>query len=223
LCSLLSSTGVAGRPESYFRNEDLVWWARRFGVSLTSDNRFDYREYAAGVLREGSTPNGVFATRVMWGSLEHVIDGLALRPGARSDLDVLAEAFGPLRVLYLRREDVIGQAVSWARALQTGYYQHGDKATAEPTFDHDQIDELVHTIEEHNAAWSAWFTEQGADPYSVTYEDLVADPRSTTEAILRHLNLGLPPEWRPSPPHKRQADQVNSDWVQRYRARSSSG
>jgi LPS sulfotransferase NodH len=33
LCSLLASTGVAGRPESFFREPDERWWAERLGVA----------------------------------------------------------------------------------------------------------------------------------------------------------------------------------------------
>jgi len=33
LCGLLRSTGVLGRPESYFREPDEVAWAARFGLA----------------------------------------------------------------------------------------------------------------------------------------------------------------------------------------------
>ncbi|MDE0415807.1 MAG: Stf0 family sulfotransferase, partial [bacterium] len=30
LCDLLTDTGVAGQPHSYFRREDISWWAEQF-------------------------------------------------------------------------------------------------------------------------------------------------------------------------------------------------
>jgi len=113
---------------------------------------------------------------------------------------------------------VVAQAVSWARAEQTGYWQQGDRLSTEPRLDLGQIDGLVHTIQEHNAAWQSWFGGQGARPYPVTYEELVADPGVIVKGILHHLNAATPSGWRPWSPHSRQADEVNDDWVRRYRA-----
>lgn len=218
LCSLLVSTGAAGRPESYFRGPEQRTWAVRFGVPIAGDGSFDYRDFAAGALRIGSTPNGVFAARVMWGTMHLIVEGLRPDGNDETDIDALTDAFGPLRLLHLRRDDVVAQAVSWVRAEQTGYWHHGDVPTAEPAFDLDQIDELVRTIEEHNAAWRSWFAEQGVRPYPVSYEGLIADPQGTVHGILDHLAIRLPATWRPAWTPARQADEVNAEWIRRYRS-----
>lgn len=175
LCGLLTSTGVAGRPESYFRQPDEHAWARRLGVPVAGDGSFDYRWFVRAVRVAGSTPNGVFAARVMWGTMQRIVDGLDASP-PRRDLDVLVDAFGPLRMVHLRRDDGVGQAVSWARAEQTGYWQEGDRSSARARFDFGQVADLVRTIREHNAAWSTWFAEQGVEPHSVTYEEVTGNP-----------------------------------------------
>jgi trehalose 2-sulfotransferase len=224
LCDLLTSTGVAGRPESYFREPDERAWAQRFGIPLAGDGSFDYRGFVHAATRAGSTPNGVFAARVMWGTMHRLTDGLNgpdgldTGLGRRSDLDVLVDAFGPLRLVHLKRADVVGQAVSWARAEQTDYWQQGDRSSAEPRLDVDQVDCLVRTIEEHNAAWSNWFQQHGVEPHLVAYEDVVADPRQAVQDILDHLGIQLPATWRPESAHRRQADELNAEWVRRYRA-----
>jgi hypothetical protein len=51
----------------------------------------------------------------------------------------------------------------------------------------------------------------------VTYEKLVADPTQTVKGILDLLDVQVHPGWRLSSLHVRQADQVNADWVRRYR------
>ena len=147
LCGLLASTGVAGRPQSYFRQPDEQACARRLGVPVAGDGSFDYPSFVRAARTSGSTPNGVFAARVMWGTMHRIVDGLA-PAGGRRNLDVLADAFGPLRLVHLRRDDVVGQAVSWARAEQTGYWQDGDTSLAQPRFDLDQTADLVRTITE---------------------------------------------------------------------------
>lgn len=222
LCDLLASTGVAGYPASYFREPDQQDWARRFGVPVSADGSFDYRCLARGAVRAGATPNGVFAARVMWGTVKVIVEGLAGSSPLRRDVDVLSHAFGPLIFVHLRREDVVGQAVSWARAEQTGYWQQGDTAHGEPRLDLDQVDGLVRTVREHNARWSAWFSRQGVQPHVVSYEDLIDDPRRAVRGILDRLEVQALAGWRPRSTRARQADELNREWVRRYRRHDKS-
>ena len=217
LCSLLASTKVAGRPESYFREADQGQWATRFGVTADEHGGFQYDEFVAGAVRFGSTPNGVFAARVMWGTLPLIVAGLDPHSRERSDLDVLEGALGPLRFVHLQRRDVVSQAVSWARAEQTSYWQPGDEVRAEPRLNLGQVDYLVSTIGDHNAAWRAWFAAQAVQPLDVEYETLVADMGGTVSSILSWVNLRAPADWVPDSPQERHADEINADWVRRYR------
>src|SRR4028119_2022194 len=116
LCSLLHSTGVLGRPESYFREpDDVAWdarvgfateggrgrgatggrgrpgrvfrepgevaWAARFGFATEGGRVRDYRAFVNAAHSAGASDNGVFGVRIMWGSLERVIEGLGGVPG----------------------------------------------------------------------------------------------------------------------------------------------
>lgn len=77
LCSLLKSTGVAGIPESYFRSPDEDSFALEWNVRRDSDGRVDYTEFVRGAVRAGTTPNGVFAARIMWGTMDEIVEKLA--------------------------------------------------------------------------------------------------------------------------------------------------
>jgi len=209
---------VAGLPESYFRKPDEQVWAERFGVAVADDGSFDYRALVERAVRAGSTPNGVFAARIMWGSMHLIVDGLHSPPRSQRDIDVLTDAFGSLLFVHLRRDDVLGQAVSWARAAQTDYWQQGDASSAEPTLDLEQIDDLVRTITEHNTAWTNWFAEQSIQPHVVTYEDVVAHPGHTVHGMLNTLGVDAPENWQPDSRHHRQADAINADWIRCYRS-----
>lgn len=225
LCSLLSSTGVAGVPESYFREPDRQLWAARLGLSGPEPGRVDDTEFVAAVMRSGSTGNGVFAARLMWGSMPRLVEALGPGPRALGDAAVLRAALGPLRFVHLRRGDVVGQAVSWARAEQSGYWQHGDpvRAGARLHLDLALIDTRVALILEHDEAWRAWFTAESVAPLEVTYEALVSDPDRTVRRILDFIGVEPPDDWTPASPHRRQADAVNAEWVRRYRAATSGG
>jgi LPS sulfotransferase NodH len=66
LCGLLESTGVAGRPESYFRQPDEQAWAARWGIPTSPDGTFSYADYVRAATTTGKTGNGVFPGLVNW-------------------------------------------------------------------------------------------------------------------------------------------------------------
>jgi trehalose 2-sulfotransferase len=216
LCGLLYSTGVLGRPESYFREPDEVAWATRFGLATEGRHVRDYRAFVDAARNAGTSNNGVFGARIMWGALHRMMEGLGQVPG-KSERLILEEALGPLTFVHLRREDVAAQAVSWCRAEQTGYWQQGDVITQEPHQDIAQMRLLMETIRKHNAAWRAWFDAQGVEPHTVTYEQLVGDRRRVIQGIAAKLAVELPSNWRPQSLHREQADKLNRAWVDALR------
>lgn len=104
LCGLLASTGVAGRPESYFRRPDERSWAARWRIIRSPDGAFSYADYVKAALAAGRTDNGVFAARLMWGTLDEVTGKLrAIYPDVSGgDVGLLNRAFGHMRFVYLR-------------------------------------------------------------------------------------------------------------------------
>jgi LPS sulfotransferase NodH len=203
LCGLVDSTGVAGHPESWFRQPDEREWAARWGIT--------------------STANGVFAARIMWGTMDEVVANLAaVYPNcAGSDAGLLSAAFGRIRFVYLRRGDVVAQAVSLLRAEQTGVWfetaHDRQELEGEPVFDFGQVRERVRLIEDHNAAWEEWFASAGIRPYLVRYEELDAEPVRIASAVLGFLGLGLPAGAEIAVRHKRLADELNAQWIESYR------
>jgi trehalose 2-sulfotransferase len=223
LCGLLDSTGIAGHPESYFRAPSEQEWAACWGIAGPSDGRFSYAGYLQAAITAGSTGNGVFAARIMWGTLGEVAAKLApVYPDlAGPDLALLNRAFGRTRFVYLFRRDVVAQAVSLLRAEQTNvWFETGParhEPEQEPRFDLDQIQERVQLIEEHNTAWRQWFTSARIQPHLVQYEDLAATPISVARGVLSFLGLQLPAGREITVQHRRLADDLNAQWIDRYR------
>ena len=220
LCGLLDSTGVAGHPESWFRRQDEREFAASWGIADASDGTFGYAGYFRAAVAAGSTANGVFAARIMWGTMDEVTAHLAaVYPGyAGSAAGLLSAAFGRTRFVYLRRGDVVAQAVSLLRAEQTGvWFETADERqepAAEPGFDFGQARDLVRQIEEDNAAWEEWFAAEGIQPYRVLYEELDADPVRVASGVLGFLGLGLPAGREITVRHKRLADELNARWAE---------
>lgn len=223
LCGLLTATGIAGKPESYFRLPDERSYAERWGVKLGPEGPDSYQEYVRAAVASGSTPNGVFAARVMWGTMEVVVTRLS---GAGhpvgTDLEVLESELGQVRFVHLQRGDLVGQAASWAKAEQTGYWQDGDNLVPRrrPQFELHDIDGYLNTINQHNTAWREWFDASGIAPLVVFYEDLLRDMAGTVGTIAQFLGLELPAGHVVQAATRRQADEGSRDWARRYLYRS---
>ena len=141
LCGLMASTEVAGRPDSYFREPDERSWAARWDIVRSSDRVVEYSEFVRAAIAAGRTGNGVFAARIMWGTMDHLVDRLRTvhHAAAGGDLDLLNLAFGRTRFVQLHRGDLLAQAVSWHRAEQTDVWhrtgrgsrnnRHGNRAS----------------------------------------------------------------------------------------------
>lgn len=157
----------------------------------------------------------------MWGTIKEVTACLSqLYPNlADSELGLLEKAFGRLKFIYLRREDLVAQAISLYRAQQTGYWHidEGQVPEQPPAFDFDAINSLVATLRQDNSDWQAWFENVGVEPMPIVYEDFTADPKTTIAEILRFLGLELPKEAKLEASNQRLADEVTTLWLNRYR------
>jgi LPS sulfotransferase NodH len=217
LCDLLASTGVAGRPQEYFWREDEAENRRRWDVS--SD-----RQYLEEVLRRGTTENGVFGSKLMWHYFGELLWSLRSLDGRApaADAELLARFFPKPRYLWIWRDDVVAQAVSWSKAIQDDQWASHQECRGEASFDFAQIDGLVREAKRHRLAWERWFTRNGVEPFGVSYEELTADWVGVTRRALRFLGLPADDVERAQPATRlqKQADERNELWAQRYRAAS---
>lgn len=223
LCSFLKSSGVAGNPESYFRKEDRGRWSEKWGISASTHPSCPFSAFLNAAIAAGRSENGVFAARIMWGTMEELIADLArLYPDTRgNDLDLLHRAFGASRLVYLKRKDTLAQAVSLLRAVQTDIWHVTDSIGTSndvepPRYDFQIIREYKEQAEDHNAAWLAWFRMNGIDPLPIVYEELDRDPVAETCKILDYLELELPHGVKLSAKNKRLSDQINTAWIERF-------
>ena len=129
LATALASTGVAGAPGEYFLAVDerqqtawrASWELGPFGVSNGATDREDYLRI---VFRLGTTPNGVFGSKLMWNNVPWAVAKFQELPrfAELSRAGVLHQAFPGLHAVHLTRRDRVAQAVSWARAARDGVW-----------------------------------------------------------------------------------------------------
>jgi trehalose 2-sulfotransferase len=216
------SAGLVRGRRPPFNRKSLNDYADDWHIARPREGRID-ETFVRAALTAGRTPNGVFGGRVMAETLPELISGLAAASvPAVTDVDLLSAQFGRLRFVHLRRREVVAQAVSWARSLQTHFWHPGEAVAPggqDPRYDEELIGRLVATIERSEADWTTWFATHGITPCEVTYEELAADPLHTVQRVLDHLGLRVPPDRHLAVGHRRLADQLNADWITRFTSR----
>lgn len=228
ICEMLYRSGVAGRPNSYFREVDIAYWAGKWGVDLTEGTdtpAFD-RAYLAAMREAGAAGTGIFGLRIMYSSLADAGRRLERAFGAAGDVATrLGEAFGPLLYIHLSRGDKLGQAVSLVRAEQTGLWHlnadgsvlEGAEERPDPIYDGKRIAVVLAELEEDDRAWDSFFAAHGITPLKLTYEGVTAAPQRALAEIFGHLGLDEDIAHAMAVPTAKMADASSRDWVERFR------
>jgi trehalose 2-sulfotransferase len=247
LCHALDATGVAGHPEEYFEALHRSGLPRRPHEYFDPDRhaniveRLAFREmpdgaakpsplwhpdtydrYLAWAIEQGTTPNGVFGAKLMWGYLGDFaellrgIEGMAGRPLP----ELLGRAFPGLRYVQITRQNKIRQAVSLWKAVQTQAWRSEAGAhtqrQAELVFSFRAINYLVRLLTAHDASWDAYFLGLGYAPLKITYEELAESTDAVIRRVLEHLGIPLPRDMVLEAPRLSvQADEVTEEWVRR--------
>jgi len=215
----LRDTRRAGMPKQFF----LPKAEPRYGAELGIDSAADYVAYVRAIVNTKITRNEVFGFKLMSWYLEDFLNRLRSTHGfgnsTTGDLQLLQSAFPRLRFVRIVRRHKLRQALSTARALQTGLWkvQKGKSTLREPEFDPDLIEQSLHEAERQETIWDDFFQRIGIKPFEVEYEELCHDYERTICAVLSFLKIKLPPGARVGPPvTKRQADEISRVWEQRF-------
>jgi trehalose 2-sulfotransferase len=235
LCEMLTATGVAGRPGEhveYLRavgrpNEPREYFdgiADRSVLDLLPVSAPPHPHHAPTaeriqhVLRDATTPNGVFGTKLMWGYLADLQARLAELPelAPLDDVERLERLLGKLRYVHVSRTDHLAQAISMWRAVQTRAWRAENDDACEPVYSFAGIDHLRRQLEADDRAWNGWFGHHGLVPLRLTYDEIAADPASALRRTLDHLGIEAPHAADVPPPLRRQAGEQSREWAERY-------
>ena len=207
LADVMAGAGVVGRAQEDFNHTVLPSWARvRVGDYLVDCARRAER-------------TGVLGTKLFWYQCEGLLHLLRRLHGSRglSDRELVECIYPHPRFIWIRREDVVAQAVSWWKARTTGVWLDRDAPQGEGVFDFEAIDQRVRMVEEQAVAWRAWFAANAIEPLPLVYEELAADPRGVARQALDFLGVDVPADLVVEPRTRRQADALNEEWIRRYR------
>ena len=215
----LRATRRAGMPKQFF----LPKFEPRYAAELGIDPIADYPGYVRGIISTKATHNEVFGFKLMSWYLDDFLARLREAHGfgnsTTSDLELLRSAFPRLRFLRIVRRHKLRQALSTARALQTGLWkvQKGKSILREPEFDPDLIEQSLHEAERQEKIWDDFFRRIGIEPFKVEYEKLCQDYERTIRAVLSFLKIKLSAGARIGlPVTTRQSDEISRMWEERF-------
>jgi LPS sulfotransferase NodH len=238
LVESLRATGVAGEPQEFFQYlpstsqapQPREWFADVEDESILrlldpldpgkpdlspAETWLDYIRTA------GKTPNGVWGGKLMWNQTPLLLQRaseLANRSGdglLAAIRDVIGEE--PL-FIHVHRPDLVSQAVSFWRAVQTGRWRGRPDPLrdARATYHAGAIAHVVTMLRAQEEGWRNWFAEECIEPMEISYPVLWRNLTQVVACILEAL--GLDPLLAPEPTLERQSDHRSDEWVGRYRA-----
>ena len=125
--------------------------------------------------------------------------------------------------IYLKREDVVKQAISHFVAQKSGVFRSRSKRDGQPIdeneYDGDAISEFVLSHNRANEQWEQLFETFSIRPCRITYEQLAADPTGVAARVADAVGLNGPPIPGMKPPEaalQKQANALNAVWETRF-------
>lgn len=196
LCRLVTSTGVLGKPREYLNLSH--------EAGLFRDYPYPEHDIWEKIRVVSRTENGVFAVKAFYGQF------------GRFDPQDIQHNILTLPIVFLTRNDSLGQALSLAKALQTAQWSSRHvEAREAPKYDVELIDTCLNQILHHEVTLRYIFAVNGTEPLHLIYEDFVEDPTGTVRRI--GMLLGIDDiSIQPQSPLLVQRDAVNEEWRQRY-------
>lgn len=224
LCRCLQNTGVAGNP-----NEWLNTFPDHPKALFQKYKANSPAELQKAIWKRGCGQNDIFGLKAGIYEPNHTntVDIFRSFPncGDRglSDAAVINSAFPHCRHIWNTRRNKVRLAVSWWKAIKSGEFQreYGMSPVYEDISDEysfEAIDHLYVEASMREAATQEFFTRGDIIPFTVVYEDFIADKENVLKAILEFLDLPVPNDLGLSKPSLvQQADELSEEWVQRYR------
>jgi len=202
LAQLLDSTGLFRLTEEYFNDRHIE---RMTGIATTS-----VEQKLAIIDQHSRTRRNQISLKLFPPNMMTVLEH-----------GLLKKAFLNPMFIYMRRGDVLGQAMSLARAVKTDQWNsvdYGRPVSSE--YDRRDIEHQLGILLAQDTWWQYFFATRDVPVLRLTYEDVEEDPVAVAAQIVRFL--GFDPAEFPADPSKvrlqKQRDELTDEWRSRFLA-----
>jgi LPS sulfotransferase NodH len=193
LCHHLESTAVLGNPYEAFKHAAAVARLRRVGAC----GLYEY-------LKPATTTNGVYGFKLFSGHFDFI-----------TGTDWL-ERLPALQFVYLERRDLLGQAISLVKAIQSRSFRASVPPVAETFYDRAAIAFALKRLTLAQARWRIFFATNDLRPLHLTYEEICDDPMGAVRSIAERVGVDLAGIVSSAPAMRVQRDAVSDEWRERY-------
>jgi trehalose 2-sulfotransferase len=201
LSQLVGSTRQLGLLGEYMN-----WADAAVGRFLNLHPAATLPEYMRCLARIYSNDTGVFSMKGdLYQCLPLIRTGL-IRGGTRKT-----------HFVYLTREDLLAQAISLFRAVQTGQWSSAHSPVAPARFDARGILQQLEYLATMMARWELVFSLFNIQPVRMTYEQLIADPASTVQRLASLVGVRVTAGVLQSE-LRQQRDALSAEWQRRLRS-----
>ncbi|AFZ44909.1 hypothetical protein PCC7418_2773 [Halothece sp. PCC 7418] len=197
----LKQTNVLGFPLEYFNPVNLPEWQKRFGTEGILDT---YRE----IQRHRTSPNGCFGCKLSYRQFKKIMQRHKFEDFFSSNC----------KFIFVRRRDLIAQAVSLAKMWTTGSAISSVNPTQEPIYNRQLIEKACELIARENACWEILFARRRCQYIEVYYEDFAKDLNLTVSDVTSFLNIEIPRDFKVSASSlpEKQRDKINQIWKEKF-------
>ncbi|HZP19144.1 MAG TPA: Stf0 family sulfotransferase [Bauldia sp.] len=202
LGTVMAQTGSLGIPHEWL-HVGFSW-----PPSVTELPNSTVEQCCRLLLANGLTPNGVGAVKLF---------GIYF-VGIVAEID-FPRWFPNVSWVWLRRRDLLRQAVSLAFAWRSGKWTSTDGGPATVSYSSSLLRHCLKSLLLHDGVWRGYFAGRGVAPLPLWYEDVADRLEDTVRAIAAHAGVPLarePDESRLK--LRRQATEENERWVERFLA-----
>jgi trehalose 2-sulfotransferase len=212
LTELAERSGL-GTPQEWFNEE----WIHGSEAALNclpprSLGTSDIDKYVERITQEYRSPQGIFGTQLSQYQTRCISE--LFEDGAH--------ALQVTKPFYLRRKNLIAQAISLDRSVRSGLFHSYQKTPGlvskynELEYNADSIEHWCRHLLADEAFFAEFFAEKGMSPENIFYEDLIADPQAELNRMSKIIT-GQPCSALATATLAKLGDDKSAEWETRFR------
>ncbi len=167
LCEQLSAIDYCYAHEYFQHYQYLQILARRW--NFMDGKRINWKRFGQALRTHRTAPNGVLGINV---------HGYQLDWFQQVDFTDL-----PVRYIHVVRNDIIGQALSYDRAIQTGQWSSLYSKNGDYHYSFDSTLNAMHYLQRQSARVCAFINANNLNVDVLTFEDIISDPISAIRTV----------------------------------------